>query len=142
MSTKKHENENHFEKAKENMKNFMGDRETRLHHHKKNIEALGETNKMATEVMRNVAQLQQQYIKQAFEGMSSMMKESAQHGVKKDAWQKHTEHLKEHITRSIDHRTNVAGVIAKSHKDMYEHIKGHVAEHMKDVKKSNDKTKH
>ena len=142
MNQKKHGSENHFEKAKETMKNFVGDRETMLHHHKKNIDALTEANKMAVEVMRNVTQLQQQYIKQAFESMSSMMKESTQHGVHKEAWKKHTERLKEHLTRSIDHGTNVAGVIAKSHKDMYEHVKSHVAEHMKDAKKSSEKTKH
>lgn len=149
MANQKPKSENHFEKFTETMKHFVGDRDARLHahqkhmeSHKKNIEALTQANKMAAEVMRNVTELQQQYIKQAFESMTGMMKDSLQNGVNQDSWKKHTEHLKEHMNRSVDHGTTIANVLTKSHKDIYETMKGRVAEHMEELKATAQKTKH
>lgn len=149
QNQQKPKSENHFEKFTETMKSFAGDRDAYLHahqkhmeSHKKNIETLTEANKMALEVMRNVAELQQQYIKQAFESFSGMMKESMQNGVNQDSWKKHTEQLKDHMNRSVDHGTTVANMLSKSHKEVYEKMKGRVADHMQELKQTAQKTKH
>ena len=112
------------------MKNMGMDREKMMESQRKNIETMNEVNKKAMEVMRSVSEMQQQYIKQTFEGISSMMKDMMGSGVQKDAWQKHAENLKKHMNHSVDHGVTIANTLGQSHKEIYEKMKGHVAEHM------------
>lgn len=133
---------NPFQMFTESMKNFAGDRDSMIANHKKNIEALTEANKMAVEVMRNITQLQQQYIKQAFDSISGMMKDVMQNGMNQESWKKHTDQLKKHMNESIDHGVKVTTVLTKSQKDIYENMKARASEHLDEIKKASTKTKH
>ena len=71
--------QNQFQKVKDTMKETVKniskkmptlDKEAMMNSHKKNMEALTEANKMAIEVMKSLAHLQSQYVKQTFEDIS------------------------------------------------------------------------
>ncbi|MBX9976912.1 MAG: phasin family protein [Alphaproteobacteria bacterium] len=135
---------NHAEFLKDTMKKMSMDRQSRLESHKKKVESITEASKKAADIMKNLSQLQQQYMKEAFESMTNMMKDMMSHGATQEGMQKHTENLKKHLSHAIDHGTTVASVISKTHKDAFETVKQHVAEHMKATaeKKSAKATKH
>jgi hypothetical protein len=117
------------------MKNLTVDRDTLLSNHRKNIEALTEASKVASDVMRSVTQLQQQYVKQVFESMSSMMKETVNKGVNQDAFKQQAEKFKNHINQSLEHGVTVASVVSKSQKQIYDMMKDHVNQNVESLQK-------
>ena len=46
-----------------------------IEHHKKNLDALSDAQKMAVEVIKNIAQLQTQFVRQTFEEMHASMRQ-------------------------------------------------------------------
>ena len=50
-------------------------KEAVMENHRKNLTAIQDANKMAVEVIKTIAQLQSQYVKQTFEDMNAMMRE-------------------------------------------------------------------
>lgn len=64
--------------------------------HRKNLDALTEANKMAIAVMKSIAQLQGQYLKQTFEDFSTSLKEKVEKINPKEMAEKHGSHLKDH----------------------------------------------
>ncbi len=132
---------NPAEFLKETMKKMSMDRESMLASQKKNMESITEASKMAADIMKNLSQLQQQYMKEAFENMSTMMKDMMSHGATQEGWKKHTENLKKHLSHAVDHGATVAAVISKSHKDAYTSMKEHIADHMKAAAEKKSATK-
>lgn len=117
------------------MKNLTVDRDALLSSHRKNIEALTEATKMASDVMRSLTQMQQQYVKQAFESMSSMVKENVNKGVNQDTFKQQAESFKNHMNQSLEHGVTVASVVSKSQKQLYEMMKDHVNQHVESFQK-------
>lgn len=97
------------------------DKESMMMSHRKNMEALTEANRMAVEVMKSIAQLQSQYVKQTFEDMTAIMKDTIAHPpASKEAVAKHAGHMKSQVEKAVDHGANVAGAIAKSQKEIFD----------------------
>ncbi len=123
--------QNPFEFLTSAMKNMGMDRDTMIENQRKNIEAFNDMSKKAMEVMRSVSQMQQQYIKQSFDNLASMMKDAMAGGMTQETFKKNAESLKNHMTQSVDHGMTVASKLSESHKELYEKMKGQVTEHMK-----------
>ena len=97
------------------------DKESMMMSHRKNMEALTEANRMAVEVMKSIAQLQSQYVKQTFDDMASIMKDAMAHPpASKEAMTKHTDHVKSQVERAVGHSNNVASSVAKSQKEIFD----------------------
>lgn len=127
---------NPFEFMMSSMKSapMMFNKEEIMMSHRKNIEALTEANKMALDVMKNVAQLQQQYIKQAFETMTTMMREVMAAPMNhENHMSKNSEHMKKHLNAAVDHTANVAKMFTKTHKDIHEKMKGRFTDCAKEM---------
>ncbi|AIK96021.1 phasin family protein [Candidatus Odyssella acanthamoebae] len=121
------------------------DKESMMMSHRKNMEALTEANRMAVEVMKSIAQLQSQYVKQTFDDMASIMKDAMAHPpVSKEAVAKHTDHVKSHVEKVVGHSSNVAGAIAKSQKEIFDLMHKRYSEGMGEMIDLRDKmrTKH
>lgn len=89
--------------------------------HKKNLEALTEANKTAVEVMKSISQLQTQYLKQAFEDMTAMFRETATSKADpKASWESHSEKMKHHISSAVEHGSAIASELLNSQKKMQE----------------------
>ena len=124
---------NPFEFFSANAKNMGVDHEKHIDNHRKNMESMAQAHKSALEVMRNVSQMQQKHMQQAFESMAIMIKNLSQKGHTQETWQQHGESLKKHMSNSIDHSMQVASTLSKVHKDASESVKSKMAEHMKSV---------
>lgn len=117
---------NPFEDIQEKMKSLGGkiphlDREAMMNSHKKNMEALTEANRMAVEVMKSIAQLQTQYVKQTFEDMSSIMKDMFVHPpMSKESVEKQSDHLKNQTNKAFEHGANISATLAKSQKEIFD----------------------
>lgn len=144
--------QNPFQKVQENIKDFANkmpslDKEAIMRSHKKNMEALTEANKMAIEVMKSIAQLQSQYVKQTFEDMSLIMKDALAHPpASKEAAEKHSMHAKAQAEKAFEHGSSITATLAKSQKEIFDlmHSRYHEgAQELFDLKASNKaKTKH
>lgn len=123
-------------------KNMMQGKEDMLASQRKNIEALSEANRMAVDVIKNIAQLQQQYIKQTFETISGMMGEMMANPQSQETWKKSAETVQDQFNRSVQHGVNVTQVLSKSHKDIYDSMRNSLSQQMENVKKAGQKAKH
>jgi phasin family protein len=122
--------QNQFQKVKDTMKETVNniskkmptlDKEAMMNSHKKNMEALTEANKMAVEVMKSLAHLQSQYVKQTFEDMTSLMRERlANPKPSKEAVEKHSNHIKDQVQKAFDHGANITSTLAKSQKEIFD----------------------
>lgn len=101
------------------------DKESLMKSHQQNIEALTEANRMAMDVMKSIATLQSQYIKQSFEDMSKIMREMMgqpfdKNADPKDLLTKQSSVVKEQVSRAFEHSTNVTSLLAKSQREMFD----------------------
>lgn len=118
--------QNPFQKVQESIKDFTSkmpglDKEAMMRSHKKNMEALTEANKMAIEVMKSIAQLQSQYVKQTFEDMSLIMKEALSNApASKEAVEKHSIHAKAQAEKAFEHGSSITATLAKSQKEIFD----------------------
>lgn len=145
--------QNPFQKAQEKIKDISKkmpviDKQAMMSSHKKNMEALTEANKMAIEVMKSIAQLQSQYVKQTFEDMTSIMRDTLSHPKKsKDMVEKRSHHLKDQVQKAFDHGATITSTLAKSQKEIFDlmHSRYHDgATHAADLREkfAANKTKH
>ena len=144
--------QNNFQKAKETIKTISKkmpvlDKEAMMSSHKKNMEALTEANKMAVEVMKSIAQLQSQYVKQTFEDMKSIMQEVKTHPKpSKEAIETHSYYMKDQIQKAFDHGTKITATLAKSQKEIFDTMHSRYYEGAKEAydlhQKYVSKTKH
>jgi hypothetical protein len=106
------------------------DHEAVLAGHKKNLEALTDANKMAVEVMKSIAELQGQFVRQTFEDMNKMIRENMSHkpGEKKD-FSVSADSFKNSMQKAVDHAGKVGEVLKKSGGEIHAHLKNHVEEH-------------
>ncbi|MBY0281524.1 MAG: phasin family protein [Alphaproteobacteria bacterium] len=132
-----------FKTFAENLRKPKVDREAMMENHRKNIEAMNDANKMAMEVIKTIAQLQSQYVKQTFEEMNSALREMM--SVKKpeveNKWETHASKIKDAMTKAIDHTASIANVVVKSHRDMHGKMQDRFAEGMDHMKESASKYK-
>lgn len=148
--------QNHFQKVQETMKETVKniskkmpvlDKEAMMNSHKKNMEALAEANKMAVEVMKSIAQLQSQYVKQTFEDMTSLMRDTmASPKPTKEAVEKHSNHVKDQVQKAFDHNATITATLAKSQKEIFDVMHARYHENAKSAFEAHEqnmsKTKH
>lgn len=144
--------QNPFQKVQETIKEFTSkmpglDKEAMMHSHKKNMEALTEANKMAIEVMKSIAQLQTQYVKQTFEDISSIMRETISNApASKEMLDKQSQHTKTQVDKAFEHSSNISAKLAKSQKEIFDLMHSRYHEGAKEIFDQHEylksKTKH
>lgn len=115
------------------------DKKAIMESHKKNLEALNEASRMATKVMKSVAELQSQYVKKTFEDMNAMMKESMNANAKKNDLQKQTAQMQEQWQKAMEHGNDVSKVMTKHNQDMYKKMSKHFSDSMDNLRSMADK---
>lgn len=145
-----HSFQEHLNPAAEMFKTFAAsmkkpkiDREAMMENHRKNLEAMNDANKMAMEVVKTIAQLQSQYVKQTFEEMNAALREmaAAKKPENESPWEAHASKIKNAMTKAIDHTTSIANVVVKSHRDIHGKIQDRFVEGMDHMKESASKYK-
>lgn len=122
-----------FQDMSEMMKNFgektmdAFNKESLMKSHQSNLEALNEASRMAMDVMKSIATLQSQYIRQTFEDMSKMMKETMGQPLNentnpKEVFSNHAGKIKDHVARTFDHTANISNIIAQSQREMLDRM--------------------
>lgn len=146
--------DNPFQAMNDLMKNMQAqsgyapgaiDKESMMKAHRKNMESLTEANKMAVEVMKNIATLQSQYIKKTFEDMTEIMKSFMKADVSKEANQDRTDLMRNQMHRVFDHSSGISDLIARSQRDMIDRMYDRYnegASELSDVVKKPSRTKH
>lgn len=117
------------------------DKEAVMASHRKNLDALTEANKMAVEVMKSITQLQGQYLKQAFEDFSAVMKDTMGNVASKETAEKHGQHVKDQIAKAMDHGSAITNTLAKSKKEIFELMHNRFSESVEEFKESKEKLK-
>lgn len=103
---------------KTNPMNF--DQESLLSTHKKNIKALSEAGKSASEVVQKISTLQTEYIKDAFENIELFIEGIFKSFSKGELAQVNPNFFKDVIAKSVNHSADVMNVVGKSNKNIYE----------------------
>ena len=116
------------------------DREKLISHHKKNLEALSDAQKMAVEVIKNIAQLQTQFVRQTFEEMHTSMKEVMQNPRSKEKLTAHADNVKKTLFKAVDHHANISEIVLKSHKDVYSLVQDRFKDGVESLKKNSSPT--
>lgn len=132
-----------FEKFSDHLKSLKPDHAKVMDNHKKNLEALNDANKMAAEVMKSLASLQNQFVKQTFEDLNAMMRSmmTQKPGQPADL-SVHSEIMQGSLQRAMDHAKNVSSVLSSSGQEIHarvnqrfdevkEVVKEHIAKHQK-----------
>jgi phasin family protein len=119
------------------------DKEEMMKSHRKNIEALSEAHTKAVDVMKSISQLQNEYMKKAFEDFSSSMKD-AMKSKGKEAVEKHTTNVKAHLTNAVEHGKTISTTLAKTQKEIFDLMHDRYKEGMDELKSLHNKaaTKH
>ena len=135
-----------FKTFAEMRSNMSMDKETMLESHRKNMEALTEANKMAADVMQNMAKLQSQYIKKTFDDMNSMVKENMSANTNQHAWEKHAQRAKEQWNYAMEHGTKLTEAMSKHGNEFYSKMSKRVSDSLDDFKNATtrgaSKTRH
>lgn len=120
------------------------DNEKMFSMYKKNMETLGEANKLAVDVMRQIAQIQGQFMRQTFEEIDHVVKENlAFKNVEPEVQlKKNTEHFQGAVKRAMDHSTQVSQIMLKSNQDLFKSVQNRFDEGMKEMQANFNKTKH
>jgi phasin family protein len=150
MHEKKHRSSHSSNPAAEMFKDFVSsmkkpsiDREAIMNNHRKNLDAINDANKMAVEVIKTIAQLQSQYVRQTFEDINAMMREmSASKPSPHHQWESHAGKIKEVMTKAIDHSASIANVVLKSNHELHGKMQDRFNEHLDEMKEKSSKYKH
>jgi phasin family protein len=120
------------------------DQEKMLDMHKKNMETLTEANKLAVDVMRQIAQLQGQFLTQTFTEVDQLVRENLafKNAKPEECVKKNTERFKGAVERAMEHSNNVSQVMLKSNQDIFKTVQNRFEEGMKEMQANFNKTKH
>lgn len=111
--------------------------------HKKNIEALTDANKMATEVLKSIAQLQGQFVKQAFADINQAMQDVAsKKDENADKLSASADAMKQTFTKALEHAGQIGNVLKNSGNQIHARMKEHAEDSMAHAKEHFSKYKH
>lgn len=137
----------HAEKMTDNMQSSakLGwDKERILDMHRKNMEALNEANTMAVNVMKQISQLQGQFMEQTFQEIGEVIQENL--NFKNMASGDHITRNKKVVTNAVDrafkHSTSISQIMLKSNQDLFKNVQNRFEEGMKEMQDNINKTKH
>ena len=124
-----------FEKFSDHAKSSKPDHAKVIEHHKKNLEALSDSSKMAADVMKSLASMQSDFVKKTFEDINAMMRElMTQKPGQPIDMSKHAEAMKNSLQRATDHTKNMGSMLSNSSKEIHAKIKNHLDEAKEDIK--------
>jgi phasin family protein len=119
------------------------DKEAMMNSHRKNLDALSEANKRAMDVIKSISQLQSQYMKQAFDDFSSAMQDMMKIKGTNEAIEKHSSHVKNHVSKAVEHGKNITTTLAKTQKEIFDIMRNRYKEGMDEFQEMHSKaTKH
>ncbi|CAO5674486.1 MAG: hypothetical protein HEEMFOPI_00068 [Holosporales bacterium] len=120
------------------------DQDKMLKMHQKNMETLNEANKLALDVMRQIATLQGQFMSQTFQEVDHLIRENLafKNQSPQEAAQKQTERFQGAVQRAMDHSHNVSQVMLKSNQELFKSVQNRFEEGMKEMNTTFNKTKH
>lgn len=116
------------------------DRDTMMHQHRKNLEALTECNSMCADVMKSIGQLQTQFVKQAFDEMASYMQEFTKN-LGKGNFEQNTNIVKGQVNSFVEHSNKIANMLSQSNKQIYDVFQSRIQEGMDELKNATNKQK-
>jgi hypothetical protein len=124
-----------FEKFSEHKKAAKPDHAKIIEHHKKNLEALSNSSKMAADVMKSIASMQSDFVKKTFEDINAMMRGlmTQKPGQPIDL-SAHSAVMKSSLQRATDHAKSVGSILSSSSKEIHAKVKDRVEEAKEDVK--------
>lgn len=95
---------------------------------RRNIEALSQANQAALEGVQAVARRQIELTRDAFEGMSSLLRDLAQPASTEDRMAKNTDYVKKLLDNGITHGREVASITTKATTDAAEILRKRATE--------------
>lgn len=129
-----------FENFTQHAKDAKVDHKALIESHQKNLRVLNEANKKAAEVMKSIASLQSQFVKQTFEDFNAMMRGMmTQKAGEPIDFSAHSETLKNTFERTLDHAHKVGNVLSKSGKEIYSNVQDRMEEGKDELKAHLDK---
>lgn len=124
-----------FEKFSQQAKDAKVDHKAIIESHQKNLRVLNEANKKAAEVMKSIATLQSQFVKQTFEDFNSMMRGMmTQKAGEPTDFTAHVETMKHSFERAIDHAQHVGSIISQSGKEIHASMQTRMEEGKEELK--------
>ena len=81
---------------------------------RRNIEALSQANQLAVEGVQALARRQIEMTREAFEGLSTLMRDLAQPVSAEDRIAKNTEYAKQMLEKGVNHGREIATMAAKA----------------------------
>ena len=134
----KEHQQNFTKKAKDVFEKVKGaaiDHKTVIAHHKKNLEVLNHAHKKTAEVMKSIANLQSQFVKQTFADLNSIMRGAMTKKPGQPAdLSAHTDTIKNSFHRAVEHAHSVSSMISDSHKEIHAHVHERMEEGKEEVK--------
>ncbi len=101
---------------------------------RRNLEALGEANKLAVEGLQAVAKRQTEIFRQMMEEASQVMREMMAAGSPEDKASRQTELVKEAFTRAISNMRELAEMVSKSQGEAFDVINRRVTDSLDEFK--------
>ncbi|CAO5676185.1 MAG: hypothetical protein NEHIOOID_00656 [Holosporales bacterium] len=132
------------EMFKEMPKMSIEDREKVLQLHRKNMETLSEANKMAVDVMRQITQMQGQFMRQTFEEIDEVIRENLAYKnvTPQEQMAKNTQRVQNAVQRAVEHSGNMSQIMLKSNQELFKNVQNQFEEGMKEMQAMMNKTKH
>jgi len=136
-----------FVKAAKHVNGSKVNHKAIIEHHKKNLEVLNQASKKATEVMKSIANLQSQFVKQTFEDLNAMVRGAmSQKPDKNPDFSEPVEMMKNSFQRAVSHAKNEGSMISNSHKEIHARMHERMEEGKEEIKdhltKSHNKYHH
>ncbi len=101
---------------------------------RRNLEALGEANKLAVEGMQAVAKRQSEIFRQMMEEASQAMRDMMAAGSPEDKASRQTELVKEAFKRAIGNMRELAEMVSKSQSEAFDVINKRVTDSLDELK--------
>ena len=106
-----------------------------IENHKKNLEAISDANKIAADVMKSLAKMQSEFVKQTFEDINEMMRNAmTQKPGQPIDLSNYSDVVKHSLQRTTEHAKNVNNVLSNSGKEIHARVKDRVEEAHEDIK--------
>lgn len=108
-----------------------------MENHKKNLEAIGEANKIAVDVLKSLAKMQTEFVKQTFEDMNAMMRKAmTQKPSQPIDISQYSDTLQHSLQRTFEHTKNVGNVLSNSSKEIHARAKDRFEEIREEMKEN------
>lgn len=106
------------------------DKDTFMNNQRQNMEAISDANKMAVEVMRSLANLQSQYMRQTFDDFGNMMREAMANPASPENVNRQNEALQKTMKRTMEYSTNMGDILVGSGQQIAGKAQNHIQDNV------------